>query len=365
MRVIKVSLLIVLIIGTSLVLISCGSDGPSDFVPPIDNFGETCEVMETGWTIPTLTVVDGGVGKDGIPSIDNPRFVAVDDVTGLAEDELVVVVKVGDVIKAYPQRILDQHEIVNDMFGSTPVALTFCPQTGTALAFDRRINDELTTLGVSGLLYNSNLVMYDRSSDTRWAQMTTQAVNGELACDKLEFLQTLELSWGGVKDLFPQALVLSGDTGFDRNYTSPPLSKQTSLNSLPTFPYTPKDERFANYKRVHAIIDTVKVQIYTFDQFSEMLELTIDDANVLISHPEYRLIVSYKTKAKVLQLATDPQSANVIMQDSEGNGYNLFGEVIAGERVGERLEPTFSYMGYWFSLASMFPNPVVFENGQD
>ncbi len=367
MRQIKKGLLIALVASTAVGFMSCGGEEPSVFVPPIDNFREACEVLENGWTIPTQTVVDGGVGKDGIPSIDNPLFVSVSQVQNLQDDELVIVVKVGDVIKAYPQRILDQHEIVNDMFEDKPIAVTLCPQTGTALAFNRAIGGEVTTLGVSGLLYNSNLVMYDRNTDTKWAQMTTQAINGELACQNLEFLPVLEMSWAGVKTFFPNALVLSGETGFSRNYVNPPFSSQVPINSVPAFPYSPKDSRMSNYERAHIIIDSVKAQVYSFDQFvGEGFNLTIDNSTVLLSHSGFKFIISYKANANTLQLASNIEDTGIVMEDSEGNGYNLFGEVVSGEGLGERLGTTFSYMGYWFSLASMFPDPIVFqEEGED
>ncbi len=365
MRLMKKVLFFTLIITGPLMLTRCGGEEPSVFVPPIDNRGEACEVLENGWTISTQTVVDGGVGKDGIPSIDNPTFVTVNQVDNLTDDELVIVVKVDGVVKAYPQRVLDVHEIVNDEFGDKPIAVTLCPQTGTALAFDRTIDGDVTTLGVSGLLYNSNLIMYDRSTDTRWAQMTTQAIHGALACDDLSFLQTLELTWAGVRALFPDALVLTGDEIINRNYVNSPLSSRTDLNSIPTFPYSPKDLRMANYERVHTIIDSKKVQVYSFDQFAEGVTLTIDNSNVILVNSDYKLIVSYKSRSKRLELGTDVNNADVVMVDTEGNGYNFFGEIITGDLIGERLEPTFSYMGYWFAMASMFPDPIVFEDGQD
>ncbi len=365
MRKMKRRLIVTLILASPMLFTKCGGEEPKAFVPPIDNRGEACQVLENGWTISTQTVVDGGVGKDGIPSIDKPLFVAVNQAQNMTDDELVIVVKVGGIIKAYPQRVLDVHEIVNDTFGDQPIAVTLCPQTGTALAFDRTINGEVTTLGVSGLLYNSNLVMYDRNSDTRWAQMTSQAVNGALACDDLTFSQTLEMTWEGVRTLFPEALVLAGDDGLNREYKNPPLSSRTPLNSLPTFPYTPKDLRKENYERVHAIIDTVKVQVYSFDQFDNGLILTIDNSNIILSHSDYEFIISYKSRAKTIELGTDPNNLDVVMKDSDGNGYNIFGEVIAGDLTVGRLEPTFSYMGYWFAMAAMFPNPIVFENGSD
>ncbi len=322
-----------------------------------------CEVGESGWTIPIITLADGGVGgKDGFVAMENPIFVPLDQVDIVQDDELVVVMKVGDIVKAYPHRYLDPHEIINDFFDELAVAVTWCPLTGTALAFEREINGTVTTFGISGLLYNSNMILYDRNTDTNWSQMTTQAIYGPLSCEYLTYLPVLEMSWKGVKNWFPDALVLVGDEVLARSYEFIPQSSVLSPNGRPTFPYDPKDTRLPNYERGHIVIDSTTTTIYTFDQFAEEIDLIVDNSNLLLTDPSIDFITSYKASVH-LELAPDPDSG-VVMVDADGNQYNLFGEVISGE-TAKRLEPTFSYMGYWFAMASMFPNPIVFENGED
>lgn len=356
---------VILMLLAGLIFSACDSDEDVKFIPPSNLKEKACEVQENGWTIPTQTVADGGVGKDGIPSIDNPQFVSIHETRNLLDEELVIVAKIGTSVRVYPQRILDQHEVVNDLVDDIAVAVTFCPLTGTALAYDRRVNGEVTTLGVSGLLYNSNLVLYDRSTDTKWAQMTSEAINGELACDKLNFLPVLEMTWAGVKSLFPKAQVLSGDTGFDRNYRNIPFSSQVPLNSLPSFPYFPKDTRLANYERVLAIIDSLKVSAFSLEQFDQELAITVENSNLIISDPTIKLVVSYKTGSGVFSIAEDVGKRGIFLRDQDDNVYDLFGEAISGEKIGQHLKPTFSYMGYWFSISSMFPDPLIYVDGED
>ncbi|MEM8528113.1 MAG: DUF3179 domain-containing (seleno)protein [Bacteroidota bacterium] len=135
---------------------------------------------EGNWLIPQNEIRDGGPGKDGIPSIDNPEFVAVNDIDFLSEDDLVVGVKVGAEIRAYPHLILDWHEIVNDQLEDLSLALNYCPLTGTAIGWKSKIDGKVTTFGVSGLLYNTNLMPYDRLTNSTWSQMRLDCVEGEL-----------------------------------------------------------------------------------------------------------------------------------------------------------------------------------------
>jgi len=129
---------------------------PIAFLFLLISCGDKDSVSSTDWLIPQSEVFDGGPGKDGIPSVDNPNFSAIAEIDFLDPQDLVVAIKAGDEIKVYPHPILDWHEIVNDEINGIPLALTYCPLTGTAIAWKRTINGKETTFGVSGLLYNSN-----------------------------------------------------------------------------------------------------------------------------------------------------------------------------------------------------------------
>jgi len=128
--------------------------------------------------VPARLIQGGGPPRDGIPSIDAPRFVAADVAKNISATDRVLGLHVNNIAKAYPIRILNHHEIVNDRFATMPVAITFCPLCGTGIAFDAVVDGKARKFGVSGLLYNSDVLMYDRETESLWSQILGKAVNG-------------------------------------------------------------------------------------------------------------------------------------------------------------------------------------------
>lgn len=167
----------------------------------------------------------GGVPRDGIPSIDKPKFESVGAADAwLASDDIVFVLEYKGEVRAYPQKILNWHEIVNDTVAGDPLAITFCPLCGSALTFDRRVNGQTLEFGVSGLLHNNDLVMYDRETETLWQQITGEALVGELFGKRLRQVPTSGMRWSDFKSQFLNGQVLSRDTGFSRDYERDPYS---------------------------------------------------------------------------------------------------------------------------------------------
>ena len=195
----------------------------------------------------------GGPAKDGIPSIDEPQFVGADAVDFLEDTDIVFGVVRDSVAKAYPQMILAQHEIVNDTLAGTPVAVTYCPLTGTAMGFYRGS----TTFGVSGRLINNNLVMYDRATEAWWPQILGTAIPGPWNEDpqvrSLREFRVVWTDWSSWRERHPDTRVLSTETGYARNYANDPYGSYTPLSGYyeggpPMFPpleygdrYDPKD----------------------------------------------------------------------------------------------------------------------------
>ena len=186
---------------------SCSEDGQPSPVT-INNPNTPNNSNNSSWLVPLNEVRDGGPGKDGIPSIDNPIFQSVSEAS-FPDDELVIGLKWDDEVRVYPHYILDWHEIVNDDLGPVSVAVTYCPLTGTTIGWDRQVNGENTTFGVSGLLYNSNLMPYDRRTNSTWSQMRLDCVNGELISTEINTIQLVETSWGTMKELYPNAMVFN------------------------------------------------------------------------------------------------------------------------------------------------------------
>jgi len=176
-------------------------------------------------TIPKSEIKSGGPDKDGIPAILDPKFVASADADFLHADDEVLGVSIDDDHRAYPLRVLVWHEIVNDTVGETPIAATYCPLCGTCMVFDRRVGDRTLTFGVSGLLYNSDVLMYDHQTESLWSQLQMESVAGELVGAKLDWLAAEQMTWEAWQELHPESMVLSTDTGFGRNYGRMPYAE--------------------------------------------------------------------------------------------------------------------------------------------
>ncbi|MDZ7734687.1 MAG: DUF3179 domain-containing protein [Acidimicrobiia bacterium] len=197
----------------------------------------------------------GGPPPDGIPPIDEPSFLDVDEVDFLEPEEPVLALEIGDDARAYPVQVLIWHEIVNDVVGGTPVAVTYCPLCNSALAFDRQVDDPVLdggelTFGTSGMLYQSALVMYDRQTESLWSHFTGEAIAGVLTGTELEQFTLTTVSWADWSAQHPDGRVLSRDTGHDRDYGSNPYPGYDDVSSPPFMFEGEVDDRLAAKTRV-------------------------------------------------------------------------------------------------------------------
>ena len=183
-------------------------------------------------SIPLDQIVDGGPGKDGIPAILNPRFISAPEATFLLENDRVLGLTTNSEAKAYPIKILNWHEIVNDTVGGKPVVVTYCPLCGTGIVFDAEVNGRQHTFGVSGLLYQSDLLMYDHQTESLWSQIGMHAVAGPLTGEKLTPIFLEHTTWAEWHAAHPSTLVLSTKTGSFRNYDRDPYSGYAESSEL-------------------------------------------------------------------------------------------------------------------------------------
>lgn len=174
--------------------------------------------------IPLDEIHGGGPPRDGIPAIFDPKFVRPPAASFLKDSDIVIGLTMGATARAYPLRILVWHEIVNDVIDGQPVMVTYCPLCGTAMVFSRRISSKDHTFGVSGLLYNSDVLMYDHETESLWSQLKMEAVSGEMMGQKLEWISSAQMTWGAWRSQHPDTVVLSTDTGVARNYTMDPYA---------------------------------------------------------------------------------------------------------------------------------------------
>jgi len=175
-------------------------------------------------TIPKSDIRSGGPPRDGIPSLDDPSFIPASEADFMRPGDEVIGFVEGGEAHAYPLRILVWHEIANDTVGGKPIAVTYCPLCGTSMVFSREIEDEATTFGVSGLLYNSDVLMYDRATESLWSQLKMEAVAGPRVGYDLEWLPSEHMTWSAWKEEYPDSKVLSRETGYRRDYGRNPYA---------------------------------------------------------------------------------------------------------------------------------------------
>ena len=201
-----------------------------------------------GALVPENEIFHGGPPKDGIPSIDKPKFLPASGSHGLKPEDRVLGVFHNGIAKAYPIGILNYHEIVNDKFGADAIIVSYCPLCGTGMVFDANIKGIDRQFGVSGLLYNSDMLLYDRESMSLWSQIMMQSISGPLKGETLKPLVVANTSWSHWRARHPSTLVLSRDTGFSRDYDRTPYpgySKDSTImfpvNNLAVARYHPKE----------------------------------------------------------------------------------------------------------------------------
>ncbi len=348
-----------LLLSALLTIVVTGCDSVSDSEPGGSN-----------WLIPQSEVVDGGPGKDGIPSIDFPNFEPVSATSYVPDFRLVVGVKIGDEVRAYPHQVLDWHEIVNDEMSGVPIAMTYCPLTGTATAWNRTLNGSVTEFGVSGKLFRNNLLPYDRETDSNWSQMQLRSVSGSNSGSTVETYQVVETTWKTWKAMFPDSEVLTTNTGFARAYQT--FTYGSSYSTDPAqilFPIRSLDGRLGRKVRVHGIIPTSRIpKVYPITDFTggvRLIEDTIDNTDyIVVGSAALNFAVAFeldRTSDPNLTFSAVQDALPVVMEDSDGNRWDVFGTAVTGRGAGRRLKAAQSYTGYWFGWADFYPGLQIYD----
>ncbi len=222
-------------------------------------------------SIPLDEIYSGGPPKDGIPSIDNPKFVtgpkAEEDF--LSNKDRVLGIFSNGKAKAYPIRILNWHEIVNDQIGGEPIVVTFCPLCGTGMIFDSNINGKPTSFGVSGLLYQSDMLLYDRETESLWSQIKSSSVAGDLTGTRLKLLSSTQTTWKAWKKKYPDTLVLSTKTGYRRDYDKDPYQGYYSSSNL-MFEVNQKKNWYHPKEKIIGIEIGESAKVYPFSELSKV-----------------------------------------------------------------------------------------------
>ncbi len=310
-----------------------------------------------GWLIPIDQVFDGGPGKDGIPSIDNPQFTIASNAEFPDDEDLVLVMRAEDQVRAYPIGILDHHEIVNDELATKKFAVTYCPLTGTGIAWNRVVQGEETTFGVSGLLYNTNLMPYDRSTESIWSQQRLDCVNGKLVGAKAKIYSMVETTFETFRSAYPEGTIMTRSTGFDNPYGDYPYGDYRTNQERLIFPITTKDSRLDLKQRVLGVLGQRVNRVYTFGEELEKMEMIreqLGDVNLIVVRSKSKnFIVAFDGGDREFSLLENEFPA--ILMDSDGIKYDLLGKPLNGNENSATLELPTQFMGFWFSWGAFYP----------
>ena len=270
-------------------------------------------------------ISDGGPGKDGIPSIDNPHFltVAEADQSLMQNEDRVLGFVHNDQARAYPIKILNWHEIVNDRVGGNPVVISFCPLCGTGMVFDAHVKNRNLKFGVSGLLYQSDMLLYDHQTESLWSQIKSEAVTGPMTGTRLKLLVSTHTNWGAWKKKYPHTRVLSDQTGFQRSYDRDPYQGYESSSRL-MFDVNLKDSKYHPKEKVIGIELGGKTKAYAFSELSRTHSPVKDVFNKI-----------------PIQIHYDRKTKMAVIRDSKNNELP-------------------SVVGFWFAWYAFHPTTKVF-----
>jgi len=363
--------IIIPIVVISIALAALSVSLQSEFVPQtIANSGKSDDadsselvLMETNGVKHLISldkIKGGGPPKDGIPSIDNPIFAGILDSNFMSDSDIVIGLDINGKTKAYPLFILVWHEIVNDKVGDTPVSVTYCPLCYTSQVFERIIDNQEVEFGTSGKLYNSNLLMYDRLTESYWSQALGMAVTGELSGYQLDLVPFDLITWGDWKTLHPDTLVLTTNTGHIRSYATDPYGSYYTEPRI-MFPVEHSDDRI-NPKEI--ILGFHQNDIYkAYKQNDIESNIVINDS---IGKTPIMLVSLFSQNSRAFERIIDDDILDFVYSndkifDSQTNSeWNYDGLAISGEYEGRQLNRMTIEPGFWFEWVAFHPNTLIF-----
>jgi hypothetical protein len=318
-------------------------------------------------------LVSGGPPPDGIPPIDDPKFQPADQVDWLEGQEPLLSLTVGEESRGYPLQVMTWHEIVNDTVGGTPVTVTYCPLCNSGVAFHRQVGERLLDFGTSGMLYADNLVMYDRQTESLWPQLTGQASVGALTGTQLEAIPIGVVGWDQFRTAHPDALVLTRDTGFDRDYGRNPYTGYDDPDGgLLVEPPGGRDERLPVKERVIGIQVGNDALAVTRDRVARtgVLPVQVGGTDLVILHQPGQAsaldadrvsdgqdigsvgVFQPRVGARTVTLS---RQGGEFVDDQTGSRWNILGEAIAGPLKGRYLPAQRHLDTFWFAWVAFQP----------
>ena len=360
-----------------------------DILVPDPNFQEELDsagFSTRGWTtdfslhsVPYDEIRVGIQGRDRIPPIDRPVFTDFLNADAwLNPEEPVIALEIGGAARAYPLQVLIWHEIVNDSLGGTPVSVTFCPLCNSAVAFDRRLDGVVYDFGTSGNLRNSDLIMWDRQTESWWQQFTGEAIVGELTGGVLDMLPASIISYESFKSAYPDGDVLSRETGHTRDYGSNPYGGYDKIDRPPFLYDGELDGRIQPKERVVAVtLNGVDIafpfsvleqeRVVNYSQGDSSLAVFFQpgtksavDSGVIALSKDVGATGTFdpSVDGKVL---TFKATGDDIVDEQTGSVWNIVGEAIRGPLAGTSLTPIVHANHFWFAWAAFKPETVIYQ----
>lgn len=344
--------------GLAFTVLACGGESLGPAIPD-------------GWDIPKEGISVGCPGgRDCIPSLNEPAFIPAEQATYLRDDDLVIGLEARGVTRAYPLKILNWHEVVNDVVGGFPIAVTYSPLTATGIAFDRLLAPQVLEFGVSGLVYNNNTILYDRNTGSHWTQMRLRADQGPLRGIPLFPWRSMQITWGGWRRLNPDTEVLSDQTGFPRDYAVYPYGDYPNNDDFLFFPLLRDDRRLPRKTMVHGVVVSGFVKVWKHEDFTtqEVLNERVGGQPiVIIADPSLKLVVSYSSIVPpgvvlTFRMSVASNQFPFALRDEQTQSlWDIQGRAFSGPMAGVRLQSLESYNGFWFAWAAMHSNVEIAE----
>ncbi len=374
---------------TATVVVSAFLGGPVQAVPAVQAASDDALIAywKQEWprtdfarhTVPLEDIQSGGPPKDGIPAIDRPRFESADAAASwLDPSEPVIALELGGHAKAYPLSVLIWHEIVNDRLGDTPIAVTFCPLCNASIVFERRVAGAEVDFGTTGKLRYSDLVMYDRQSETWWQQFTGTGIIGRHAGTALRKLESQIVSFNDFRAAWPDGRVLSRNTGFDRPYGRNPYAGYDDINQSPFLLTTTADGRLPPMERVISVSAGGVHRVYPYSVLARtpVINDTVGGAPVVVLSRAGTLSVLDQSEIKSSRRIP---SANAflrrlggetlefelrgqrVVDRKTGSEWDLLGRAVAGTLKGARLEPAVGGVHFAFAWLVFNPKTEIYQ----
>lgn len=308
-------------------------------------------------------IVWGGVKKDGIPALTQPKTLAASEAGYLTPDELVFGVEINGEARAYPHRILDWHEMVNDVVGGVPVSLAYCTLCRSGILFETTVNGKTYTFGSSGLLYRSNKLMYDHQTESLWMTLPGEPVSGRLASSGLQLqkLPVVVTTWGEWRRRHPATRVLSLDTGYQRDYRPGAAYGEYFASPLTMFPVPQRDHRLPPKEEVYALVVNGQPKAYPLTALRRepVLNDTLGgDLIVLATDEQNGAVRAYERGMRRFRTLAGARDK---LQADDGSRWSVTEAALVQDGGRERLQRLPGHTSYWFGWFTFFPQTLLYE----